>query len=176
MLTYIHKLIFERSVFMARETQKVKIERLEKELEEYKRISMEKSNIILQMQDKAENAFNNSPTYIQMTKQIESLEASSKEYKQMYENNRNKVQEVSDTYKKEIHKLKNEIIELKEMLNLKNKEAKVHNVRGAGRKSRFSNEEKLTIKSLREDGKTIKEIAAIYECSVGLVHKLINEK
>ena len=37
MLTYIHKLIFERSVFMARETQKAKIERLEKELEEYKR-------------------------------------------------------------------------------------------------------------------------------------------
>ena len=159
---------------MARETQKAKIERLEKELEEYRRISMEKSNIILEMQDKAENAFDNSPTYIQMTKQIESLEASSKEYKQMYENNRNKVNEVSDRSKKEIHKLKNEIIKLKEMLNLKNTEATIHNVRGAGRKSRFSNEEKLTIKSLREDGKTIKEIAAIYNCSVGLVYKVLN--
>ena len=29
---------------------------------------------------------------------------------------------------------------------------------------------------LREDGNTIKEIANRYNCSVGLIHKLINEK
>ena len=51
-----------------------------------------------------------------------------------------------------------------------------HNARGAGRKSRFSDDQIEEIKSLREDGSTIKEIATRFECSVGLIHKLINEK
>ena len=51
-----------------------------------------------------------------------------------------------------------------------------HNARGAGRKSRFTDAQIEEIKSLREDGNTIKEIATRFECSVGLIHKLINEK
>lgn len=52
----------------------------------------------------------------------------------------------------------------------------MHNARGAGRRARFSDEQVMEIKSLRESGNTIKEIATRFECSVGLIHKLINEK
>ncbi|MGL5713060.1 MAG: helix-turn-helix domain-containing protein [Paraclostridium sp.] len=51
-----------------------------------------------------------------------------------------------------------------------------HNARGAGRKSKFTDDQIEEIKSLREDGNTIKEIASRFNCSVGLIHKLINEK
>ncbi len=53
---------------------------------------------------------------------------------------------------------------------------KIHNERGAGRKERFSDQEKEMMKMYRIQGKTIKEIAEIYSCSVGLVHKLIEEQ
>ena len=84
---------------------------------------------------------------------------------------------------KEIKILKNEIQKLKDENKLlrSNKgvkgstELKIHNERGAGRKSRFTIQEKETMKLYRIQGKTIKEIAEMYSCSVGLVHKLITE-
>ncbi|MGL5714251.1 MAG: helix-turn-helix domain-containing protein [Paraclostridium sp.] len=51
-----------------------------------------------------------------------------------------------------------------------------HNARGAGRRTKFTDAQVDEIKKLREDGSTIKEIASRFECSVGLIHKLINEK
>lgn len=51
-----------------------------------------------------------------------------------------------------------------------------HNARGAGRKAKFTDDQVDEIRRLREDGNTIKEIAKRYNCSVGLIHKLINEK
>ncbi|MGL5711571.1 MAG: helix-turn-helix domain-containing protein [Paraclostridium sp.] len=51
-----------------------------------------------------------------------------------------------------------------------------HNARGAGRRVKFTDTQIEEIKKLREDGSTIKEIATRFECSVGLIHKLINEK
>ena len=50
-----------------------------------------------------------------------------------------------------------------------------HNARGAGRKAKFTDKQIEEIRRLREDGNTIKEIANRYNCSVGLIHKLINE-
>ncbi len=52
---------------------------------------------------------------------------------------------------------------------------KVHNERGAGRKAKLTNQEKEMIRMYRIQGKTIKEIAQMYSCSVGLIHKIINE-
>lgn len=72
---------------------------------------------------------------------------------------------------KEIQELKKEIQKLKS----ENRNITTHNERGAGRKSRFSEEEKEKMKMFRSEGKTIKEIADIYNCSVGLIHKIINE-
>lgn len=85
---------------------------------------------------------------------------------------------------KEIKILKIEIQKLKDENKLlrSNKgskgatDLKVHNERGAGRKSRFTDQEKETMKLYRIQGKTIKEIAEMYSCSVGLVHKLISEE
>lgn len=82
---------------------------------------------------------------------------------------------------KEIQKLKDEVQKLKnenKLLKNNNKGAskKVHNERGAGRKERLTDQEKEMIKMYRIQGKTIKELAEMYSCSVGLVHKLISEK
>ena len=52
----------------------------------------------------------------------------------------------------------------------------INNARGAGRKAKFTDDQVDEIRRLREDGNTIKEIANRYNCSVGLIHKLINEK
>ena len=80
---------------------------------------------------------------------------------------------------KEIEELKNEIQKLKnENKTLKSKGkniAVVHNERGAGRKERFSDQEKEMMKMYRIQGKKLREIAEMYNCSVGLIHKIINE-
>lgn len=73
----------------------------------------------------------------------------------------------------EIQKLKNENMLLKNNKGISNKN--IHNERGAGRKSRFTDQEKEMMKMYRIQGKTIKEIAEMYSCSVGLIHKIINE-
>ena len=107
-------------------------------------------------------------------------------------NDLNNVKEVSlratqrgviiEKQEKEIQKLKGEIQELKnenKLLKSGNTglivKTKTHNERGAGRKERFSDKEKEMMKMYRNQGKIIKEISEIYKCSVGLVHKLINE-
>ena len=54
-------------------------------------------------------------------------------------------------------------------------EHKAHNDRGAGRKSKFSEVEKGSIRMYRIQGQTIKYIAEMFDCSAGLVHKLISE-
>lgn len=81
---------------------------------------------------------------------------------------------------KEIEELKNEVQKLKnenKILNSKRKNITiaVHNERGAGRKERFSDQDKSMIKMYRIQGKTFKELAEMYTCSVGLIHKIINE-
>lgn len=134
---------------MAKETQKAKIERLENELWEQKVLVGKLQKEIYDMQDKAEDSFYNSPTYIQMSKKIKVLELENKSLKHTIEHNN------------KIHKLTNE--------------NKPKNERGAGRKERFSDQDKELIKMYRIQGKTIKELAEMYECSVGLIHKLINE-
>ena len=77
-------------------------------------------------------------------------------------------------FKEEIRKLKNENKVLKSSKVISNR--KIHNERGAGRKERFSEQEKEMIKIYRLQRRTIKEIAKLYNCSVGLIHKIINEK
>ena len=62
------------------------------------------------------------------------------------------------------------------LINNLKKNSLMHNARGAGRKAKFTDDQVDEIRRLREDGNTIKEIAKRYNCSVGLIHKLINEK
>lgn len=51
-----------------------------------------------------------------------------------------------------------------------------HNERGAGRKARFSYSEVVKIKDMRAKGMSIRSIAKMFNCSAGLVHKIINEQ
>lgn len=52
---------------------------------------------------------------------------------------------------------------------------KIKNERNAGRKRKLSNEEIAIIDKLHLQGKSIRFIAKEVGCSVGLVHKIINE-
>ena len=144
---------------MARETQKDKIERLEKEIEQWRELCSKLNKEISSMKEKAEIDFENSPTFIQYTKRIELLEGQNEAYR------------LSVDYETEIKRLNEEVQKLKN----ENRE-KIHNERGAGRKSRFTEQEKESIRMYRLQGKTIKEIAEMFSCSVGIIHKLIHEK
>lgn len=72
--------------------------------------------------------------------------------------------------KAEIERLQLEIQKLKSEQDLKQ-----HNERGAGRKPKFTQEEIAKAQSLKLQGLTYKKVAEEMNCSVGLVHKLLNE-
>lgn len=73
----------------------------------------------------------------------------------------------------EIESLKNKNKETEEHLELKENSKK--NSRGAGRKPRFTEEEKNMIRNQRKEGKTIKELAVLNNCSFGIIHKILHE-
>lgn len=83
---------------------------------------------------------------------------------------------VIDRLEKDNKKLLSEVDKYKKDIEELNKNTLIHNSRGAGRKSKFTDVQVDEIKRLRVDGYTIKDIANRYNCSVGLIHKLINEK
>lgn len=137
---------------MAKVTQKQLIEQQQKQIEELNQIIKAKdifiqklNDEISEMIDNADKSFKNSAEYMQMEKHINILE------------------------------LKNKSLSNTVQHNIKIQGLKKHNERGAGRKVKFTNDQIIEIKQYRVEGKTIKEIAEIYKCSVGLIHKLINE-
>lgn len=143
------------------------IEGLENKLNEYKGIINDRNKQIEQMQGIADNSFENSPTYVQMDKEIEYL-------KTVIKGHEITIKAKDDTIKNNrytIQKLLKENEELKS-----DKVQKIKNERGAGRKERFTIHEKETMKMYRIQGKSIREIANMYNCSVGLIHKIINEQ
>ena len=138
-----------------KETQKQLTIRLEKELEkaknelkEYKILCSNLNAEILEMQQRADEVFLNSSDYVQMKKRIDFLESKNESLDKTIEHNET------------VHKLISE----------------KHNIRNAGRKPRFTDNEEETIKMYRIQGKTIKEIADMFGCSIGLIHKVISEK
>lgn len=75
-------------------------------------------------------------------------------------------------------KLKDKIEQLEkeiEQLKASNSNNKIKNERGAGRHSKFTEEQKKQIYIRKLEGKSIRAIAEEFNCSVGLVHKLIKE-
>ena len=78
-----------------------------------------------------------------------------------------------DEHNKEIQKLKSENRKLKEVQKLKDE--RKHNERNAGRKPKLTSEEIARAQMLRLQGWNYKKIAEDIGCSVGLIHKLINE-
>lgn len=72
--------------------------------------------------------------------------------------------------KKENNQLKAVILDLQERLCNMRK-----NTHGAGRKPKFNAYEISNIKIARKQGKTFKEISLNHNCSIGLIHKIINQ-
>ena len=72
--------------------------------------------------------------------------------------------------KKENSQLRDVITDLQERICNMRK-----NDRGAGRKPKFNAYEISNIKIARKQGKTLKEIALNHNCSIGLIHKIVNQ-
>lgn len=136
---------------MAKLTQKQLIEQQLKEIEKLKQSIKDKDTLIQKLNNEIYEMIDNADNNFKH----------SSDYMQMEK--RIKVLELKNK------SLENTIEHDKKMQNLK------HNERGAGRKARFTDMQIEEIKEYRADGKTIKEIADIYKCSVGLIHKLISE-
>ena len=81
----------------------------------------------------------------------------------------------NERLKKEVQKLKDErtkmINEYKENKGVQ----KIKNERNAGRKSKFTDTDIEKILAHRARGTKIRHLAAHYNCSVGLIHKIISE-
>ena len=157
---------------MKKETQKEKIERLESEvlelqsnLKEYMMLLEDRNKVIYEMQEKADNEFSNSPYRSQLERALFISEESEKTLRNRLES-LEKRSKAKDDY---IQELKNE----NEILKA-NCAMPVKNARGAGRKSKLD-DKKYEIKQLRAEGMKIQELADRYNCSVGKIHKLINE-
>ena len=155
---------------MARETQKAKIERLEKEIEMWRELCSKMQKELSEFKELADDSYEKSSTYIQQCTRIELLEEQNEAYKLSVEHEKKMKKALVDNYEPEIERLNEEVQKLKS----ENK-VRTHNERGAGRKSIFTEQEKESIRMYRLQGKTIKELAEMFSCSVGIIHKLIHE-
>ena len=145
------------------------IEDLEKRLNEQNKINVELHNQISQMQMIADDKFENSPIYHQMVKEIEQL-------KTVIRLNEINTKSKDNTIKSNRDTIQQLLKENEELKNNNNGVHKIKNERGAGRKERFTKEEKATIKMMRLQNKSYRAIAKDMNCSVATVHKIINEE
>ncbi|MEG0873498.1 MAG: hypothetical protein RSG48_06085 [Clostridia bacterium] len=201
---------------MAKETQKAKIDRLEKELWEYKVLN---HKLNTEFNDKASEKFEKSSIFRDMNRQIEELEEINKELSRRLDvqkhfedkENIDKVMIRATNQGIKISELEKEIEVLTKKLNtaqrlndkneiglisiratqrgvkiekleseiqkLKNEKGNIksHNERGAGRKNRFTDSEKENMRMYRAKGNSYKSLGEMFNCSVGTVHKIINE-
>lgn len=158
---------------MARVT-KAELEQQVKELDEkcneYIKQLINKDNEIARLKELADDSYEKSSTYIQQCKKIELLEEQNEAYKLSVEHEKKMKKTLVDNYEEEIKRLNEEVQKLKN-----ESKVRIHNERGAGRKSKFTDQEKESIRMYRLQGKTIKELAEMFNCSIGLIHKLINK-
>lgn len=168
---------------MAKETQKAKIERLEKEIDMWREMCSKMEKELTEFRDMADNSFEKSSTYIQYSKRIEMLETQNEAYRLSVEHEKKMRSKLVDNYEPEIkrlndcvQKLKSENKKLEKTLTDCVEYTERLSNRGAGRKKKFDDQEREAMRMYRIQGMTIREIADRFECSVGIVHKIINEK
>lgn len=141
---------------------------LEKQLNEYKGFVNDRNKQIDHMQSVANDSFENSTEYKRMNNEIEYL-------RMVIQGHEITIKAKEDSIKGNMNTIQKLLKENEELKNNANNVQKIKNERGAGRKARFTIHEKETMKMYRRQGKSIREIADMYNCSVGLVHKIINE-
>ena len=152
---------------MAKETQKAKIERLENELAQAHRTIAEQNDYINKMQVMADNSFSNSPYKKQLEDKIKMLEIKLKSAERAKEH----AEKIAKARDEQLQELQEQVEQLKANTNIH----KLINERGAGRKPKLTEAEIQSIKMYRLQGLSYRTIAEMFNCSVGLVHKLINE-
>lgn len=154
---------------MAKETMKVKIERLEQEKQADSKQIDALNEEITEMQEKADQEFGNSPWKKQLEDQIDfqnsKITTLESRLKQQISKNDALIDGIEER-DREIRLLKEKISQL-ESQGIQ----KVHNERKAGRKPKIDENTAILIQMYRAQGKTIKEIAEITSLSVGSVHK-----
>ena len=153
---------------MARETiasLKAVITDLESRLQDSIETSLAVNKRITEMQENADNGFINSPEFSWMTKEIERLKLENKCIKDTAEYEKRRRERIAEENKRLTAEIKRLETMLTERIN-----------RAGGRPQRFTEQEKEAIKMYRLKGQTMREIAEFYNCSVGLIHKVINEK
>lgn len=149
---------------MANLSIKEQIKQLQLQLKKEREQNDKLTQLLYDLQNKSDDDFTKSPYYLQLHKELDMY----KEYKKLYDNLKNKSAKKLDAQAEYIQKLINE--------NEKLKISQINNSRGAGRKSKIDDTTKKNIIHERAEGMTIKELAQKYDCSVGTIHKLINEK
>ena len=83
----------------------------------------------------------------------------------------NTLQAKINRLQEEINSLKNENSKLQNKIEC----STIKNERGAGRRKKFNTEQVNAILEARDEGKSIRSLAKEFNCSIGLIHKLINE-
>lgn len=168
---------------MPKETQKAKIERLESELEQALDLVHEQKLQINELKKYKDASYMDDmrAKYDSMIDNIQKLKSENErlrvENEQLKEENRDLVEHnlpYWDIEQRAWEKVLEENEELKRQLD--ESVQKIKNERGAGRKPKFTDEEIQSIKMYRLQGKSYKAIADLFNCSVGTIHKLINEQ
>ena len=169
---------------MAHETQKAKIERLEQELWEQKVLINQQLAEIKALKGQLDHEKNKEDNYVQKL-ESEQYDVDSFEFweetRKLAENTVKKLGQELEFYDREEDKYSMLLDKLKEfeasnlMLKAQNKELAKKVARG-GRKQKFTEEDKTLIKMYRLQGKTVRELAEMFNCSVGLVHNLVSEQ
>lgn len=144
------------------------IEGLEKSLNEYRNMISDRNKQIEHMQNVANDSFENSTEYRRMNKEIEYL-------KTVVQGHEISLKAKDVTIKKNRDTIQ-QLLKENEELKSNNSVHKIKNERGAGRKERFTEEEKATVKMLRLQNKSYRAIAKELNCSAATVHKIINEQ
>lgn len=145
------------------------IKELEERLNEQLKINIELNNTISKMQDNANNSFYNSTDYKRMDKEIEYL-------KTVITGHEITIKAKEVTIKKNMDTIQELLKENEGLKSNNNSVQKIKNERRAGRKERFTEEEKETVKMLRLQHKSYRAIAKELNCSVATVHKIINKQ
>ena len=120
------------------------------------------------MQVLADNSFSNSPYKKQLEDKIKRLEMAL----QVAEHGKQHAEKMAKSRNEQLQELKEQVEQLQTGANIH----KIKNERGAGRKPKFTDAEIQAIKLYRLQGKSYRAIADMFGCSVGLVHKIINEQ
>jgi len=149
-----------KEFYMAKETLKAKIERLEIENLDLRNKNNDLHNKLASNLHDLDEQFKASPYYKQLLEENEVLADSVIRYKKLLNNADDRNKKIDENFQK---------------LKIENELLKEKNKRGAGRKSVFDDKTRSDIIKKRNEGATKKQLAQEYRCSVGLVHKLISE-